>query len=149
MLTEQSRERAACVLISRRCGSTNDHRDSLKFVQEVARFVTSLFFGKKVTLGVWKVATLATLRASLLLTPLCLTAAAHAFSNVHTRTGISGPRPIRGGGPPFTISDWFRPRYGPNVSVVESQGDFQSRVDQIGRTLEPCITLHWIRKQKW
>ncbi len=31
-----------------------------------------------------------------LLTSLCLTAA-HAFSNVHTCTGISGPRPIRGG----------------------------------------------------
>ncbi len=28
---------------------------------------------------------------------LCLTAAAHAFSNIHTRTGISGPQPIRGG----------------------------------------------------
>ncbi len=45
------------------------------------------------------------LRASLLLTSLCLTAAAHASSNAHTHThththnvtGISGPRPIRGG----------------------------------------------------
>ncbi len=48
MLTEQSRgrERGACVLISRRCGSTSDHRNSLKFVQEVARFVTSLFWEK-------------------------------------------------------------------------------------------------------
>ncbi len=45
-LTEQSRcrERAACTLISRRCGSTNDPRDSLKFVYKVARFVTSCFF---------------------------------------------------------------------------------------------------------
>ncbi len=45
-LTEQSRcrERAACTLILRRWSSTNDHRDSLKFVQEVARFVTSRFF---------------------------------------------------------------------------------------------------------
>ncbi len=91
-------------LISRRCGSANDHRDSIKFVQEVARFVTSCFFGKKVARVVWKVikssdkvAKLATLRASLLLSSLCLTAAAHAFSNVHTRKGISGPRPIRGG----------------------------------------------------
>ncbi len=52
-LTEQSRcrERAACVLISRRCGSTDDHRDSLKFVQEVARFVTSHFKKKKALLG--------------------------------------------------------------------------------------------------
>ncbi len=48
-LTEQSRcrERAASALISRRCGRTNDHRDSLKFVQEVARFVTSRFFERK------------------------------------------------------------------------------------------------------
>ncbi len=31
-------------------------------------------------------------------TPLSLTAAAaHAFSNIHTCSGISGPRPIRGG----------------------------------------------------
>ncbi len=44
---ERCRERAACALISRRCGSTNDHRDLLQFVQEVARFVTSHFFGKK------------------------------------------------------------------------------------------------------
>ncbi len=33
------------------------------------------------------------------------------------------------GGPPFTISDWFRPRYEPNVSVVEQQRDFLSRRD--------------------
>ncbi len=35
------------VICARRCGSTNDHRDSLKFVQEVARFVTSRFFEEK------------------------------------------------------------------------------------------------------
>ncbi len=28
---------------------------------------------------------------------LCLTAAAHASLNIHTRTGISGPQPNRGG----------------------------------------------------
>ncbi len=58
-LTEQSRcrERGARAIISRRYGSTNDHRDSLKFVQEVARFVASRFFGgQKVARGVWKVA---------------------------------------------------------------------------------------------
>ncbi len=89
MLTEQSRcrERDTCALISCCCSSTNDHRDSLKFVQEVAIFVNSHFFGKKNSLG----------GASLLLTSPCLTAAAHTFSNLHTRTGISGPRPIRGG----------------------------------------------------
>ncbi len=59
--------------------------------------------------------------AHLYYSPLSLTAAAHASSNAHTHTGISGPRPIRGGGPHFTISDWFRPRYEPNVSVVEQQ----------------------------
>ncbi len=75
MLTEQSRcrEKALCALISRSCSSTNDHRDSLKFVHEVARFVTSSLFGKKVAIGsekalnlANKVAKLATLRASLL-----------------------------------------------------------------------------------
>ncbi len=45
-LTEQSRcrERAACALISRH---TSDNRDSLKFVQEVTRFVASRFLGRK------------------------------------------------------------------------------------------------------
>ncbi len=53
-LTEQSRcrERAACALILRRCGNTNNQGDGdcLKFVQEVARFVrfvASRFLGKK------------------------------------------------------------------------------------------------------
>ncbi len=78
MLTEQSRcrERDTCALISCCCSSTNDHRDSLKFVQEVAIFVNSHFF----------VST-----QSLLLT----------FS-------LSD----------YTISDWFRPRYGPNVCLL-------------------------------
>ncbi len=43
-------------------------------------------------------AKLATLRASLLLTSLSdCSSTRDAFSNLHTRTGISGPRPIRGG----------------------------------------------------
>ncbi len=50
MLTEQSRcrESAACALISR---CTNEHRDSLKFVQEVARFFNWSLFWKKKSLG--------------------------------------------------------------------------------------------------
>ncbi len=86
MLTEQNRwrERAACALISHHCGSTKDHRDSLKFVQEVARFVTSRFFGEKKSLG-WseKTKSLSWHHCThLYCSPLCLTAAAHAFSNV-------------------------------------------------------------------
>ncbi len=51
MLTEQSRCRVLY------CGSTNDHRDSLTFVQEVARLVTKLlFWKKKVNREIWKVA---------------------------------------------------------------------------------------------
>ncbi len=93
-------------MISRCCGSTNDH--SLKFVQEVARFVTSRFFGKKSLWGsekvlnlaqIWSyrlniVAKLATLRTSLLLPSLSVWLQQH--THFHTRTGISGPRPIRG-----------------------------------------------------
>ncbi len=89
-LPEQSRcrERAACALISRRCGSTNDHRDSLKFIQEVARFVTSRFFGKKSHWGVWKdkVTKLATLRASLLLTSLSVWLQQHTHFQTYTHT---------------------------------------------------------------
>ncbi len=75
-LAEQSRwrERDARVLISRRCGDHTDTlRDSLKFVQEVARFVTSRFCEKKSLWGSKKalnLAKLATLHASLLLTSL-------------------------------------------------------------------------------
>ncbi len=46
------------------------------------------------------VAKLATLRASLLLTSFSLSdcsSTRDAFVNAHTHTGISGPRPIRGG----------------------------------------------------
>ncbi len=89
------RERAACMLISRHCGSTSDHRDtlrdSLKFVQEAARFVTSRFFGKKVTKGVWKgtkssdkFAKLATLHTSLLLTSRSVWLQQHTHFQTYT-----------------------------------------------------------------
>ncbi len=66
-------------------------------------------------------------------------------------------------GPPFTISDWFRPRYEPNVClllndretfrVAETFFSFLERLvaqvrprifvsrtlEKLGRTLEPCI----------
>ncbi len=120
MLTEQSRcrERAACALISHRYGSTNDHRDSLKFV-------TSRFFGNKKSLwGSEKVLNIASKTLSwqhclhLYYSPLSLFSSTRIFQHTHTHIGISGPRPIRGWGPPFTISDWFRPRYGPNVCLL-------------------------------
>ncbi len=99
-----------------------------------------------------------------------LTAAAHVthFSTrTHTYWNIWTTANQRGG-PPFTISDWFRPRYKPNggvfcwTRVSESRilffsflewldatvrpGIFVSHTreklgrtcDQIGRTLEPC-----------
>ncbi len=31
-------------------------------------------------------------------------------------------------GPPFTISDWFRPRYEPNVCLLLKQRETQSRI---------------------
>ncbi len=46
---------------------------------------------------------------------LCLTAASHAFSNVQEYLDHSQSE---GRGLPFTISDWFRPRYGPNVCLL-------------------------------
>ncbi len=68
----------------------NDHRDtlrnSLKFVQEVDRFVTSRFFGEKKVArgGVLKVAKLATLRASLLLTSLSVWLQQHTHFQKYT-----------------------------------------------------------------
>ncbi len=68
----------------------------------------------------------------------------------------------QGGGPPFTISDWFRPRYGPNVCLllnhretfrvaerlfffldwlvapVRPQIFFCRTIEKLGRILEPC-----------
>ncbi len=86
-LTEQSRcrERAACALISRWSGCTNDHRDSLKFVQEVARFVTSRFFGLKVTRGSEKTKSLNWQHsASLLLTSLSVWLQQHTHFQTYT-----------------------------------------------------------------
>ncbi len=98
---------------------------------------------------------------------LCLTAAAHVthFSTrTHTYRNIWTTANQRGG-PPFTISDWFRPRYKPNGGVFCWTRVSESRIlffsflewldapvrsvsrtreklgctcDQIGRTLEPC-----------
>ncbi len=100
---------------------------------------------------------------------LCLTAAAHVThlsTRTHTYRDIWTTANQRGG-PPFTISDWFRPRYKPNGGLFLNHrtgdtffsflewldapvrpGIFVSRTreklgctcDQIGRTLEPCIT---------
>ncbi len=96
-------------------------RDLLKFVQEVARFVTSRSFKKKSLGGSEK-----SLRwqhfAHLYYSPLSLSDCSTSIfkRNLHTRTGVSGSRPIRGGGggSAFTISDWFRPWYWPNVCLL-------------------------------
>ncbi len=107
--TEESRcrERAAFALISRHRGNTNNHRDSLKFVQEVARCVTSRFFWrKKVAMQVWKgvissnkVAKLATLLASLLLISLSLSDCSNTriFKRTHTYRNIWTMANQRGG----------------------------------------------------
>ncbi len=164
-LTEQSRcrERAACALISRRCGDHTDTlRDSLKFIQEVARFVTSRFFFLKSLWGSKKALNLATKLlswqhcASLLLTSLSVWLQQHAFSHVQEYLDHGQSE----GGPPFTISDWFRPRYEPNVCLllnhretfrvaetfsflapVRPQIFFSRTIEKLGCTLEPCTIL--------
>ncbi len=102
--------RGACALVSRRCSNTKDYRVSLKFVQEVARFVTSHFFGGKKSLGGSEkgvkssdqVAKLATLRVSLLLTSLSvwlqqhtwrIFRRTHTYSNIWTTANQRGVRP--------------------------------------------------------
>ncbi len=74
------------------------------------------------------------LLASLLLTSLSVWQQQHTHLQTHTHTHTHTYRNIwttanQKGGLPFTISDWFRPRYEPNVSVVEQQRDFLSRGD--------------------
>ncbi len=77
------------------------------------------FWGEKSRYGgstkALNLAKLATLRASLLLTSFSLSdcsSTRDAFVNAHTHHGQSE------GGPHFTISDWFRPRYKLNVFLL-------------------------------
>ncbi len=104
------------------------------------------------------------LRASLLLTSisLCLTAAAHASSNAHTiQEYLDHGQSERG--PPFTISDWFRPLSLTCLLLnsretfwvaetfvfflewldapVRPQIFFCRTLEKLGRTLEPCVVL--------
>ncbi len=73
------------------------------------------------------------LLASLLLTSLSLSdcSCPRIFKRTHTHIQeyLDHHGQSEGGSPPFTISDWFRPRYETNVSVVEQQRDFLSRGD--------------------
>ncbi len=166
-LTEQSRcrERDACALISRCCSSTNNHRDSLKFVQEVARLVTSHFFGKeKKSLGgsekslSWQQCT------HLYYSPLSLSDCSktrifrrtHTYRNFWTTANRGGGGGGGGGGgvrPSLSsgldhdmglmcVCCWTTGR------LSESQTFFfldrLDRLDQIGRTLEP---YHWATVQ--
>ncbi len=60
---------------------------------------------------------------------LCLIAAAHVThlsTRTHTYRNIWTTANQRGG-PPFTISDWFRPRYKPNGGVFCWNTEFLSR----------------------
>ncbi len=91
------------------------HKDLLKFVQEVARFVTSRFFVKKKSF--WRSERALNLATKSLngqhcvhvyYSPLSLSDCSstrikctHTYMNIWT-----------------TISDWFRPRYGPNVCLL-------------------------------
>ncbi len=120
-LTEQSRCRVLY------CGSTNDHRDSLTFVQEVARFVTSCFFEKRKSIGrSEKSLNLATKLLNwqycphLYYSPLSLSVWLQQHTHFQTYTHVQEylDHGQSEGGPPFTISDWFRPRYGPNVCLL-------------------------------
>ncbi len=102
---------------------------------------------------------------------LCLTAAAHVthLSTPHTHTGISGPRPIRGGVRPslsligldhdisltgvsfvepqsfwvadtfFSFLEWLDAPVRPGIFVSRTREKLGRTCDQIGRTLEPCI----------
>ncbi len=72
------------------------------------------------------------LRASLLLISLSLSdsSSTRILKRTHTHQNRSiWTMANQRGGPPFTISDWFRPRYETNVSVVKQQRDFLSRGD--------------------
>ncbi len=94
------------------------------------------------------------LRPSLILTSISVWLQQHTHLQTHTHIQEYLDHGQSEGAPPFTISDWFRPRYEPNVSVVEQQREFLSHGDfsffskwldgfsrtleKLGRTLEPC-----------
>ncbi len=77
------------------------------------------------------VAKLATLHAPLLLTSFSLSdcsSTRDTFVNAHTHTYRNiWTTANQRGGPPFTISDWFRPRYKPNGGVFCWTTEFLSR----------------------
>ncbi len=88
VLTERSLNRALAgkelrARWSRAAAAIPDHRDSLKFVQEVARFVTSRFFGKK-SLGGSKKSLSWQHSASLLLTSLSVWLQQHTHFQTYT-----------------------------------------------------------------
>ncbi len=130
---------------------TEYHRDSLKFVQEVARFVTIRFFGgKKVTRGSenslsWQHC------AHLYYSPLSLSDCncTLIFRCTHTYRNICTTANQRGG-PPLTISDWFRPRYEPNVCLLLNHREtfrvaetfFFSMADRTGATSDFFLSHH-------
>ncbi len=94
---------------------------------------------------------------------LCLTVATHTFSNLHTHTGISGPRPIRGGVCPslsligldhdmslMCVCCWTTGRlsesrilffFSRTAGHVRPQIFFSRTIEKLGRTLEPCIFI--------
>ncbi len=109
----------------------NDHRDtlrnSLKFVQEVDRFVTSRFFGEKKVAGGGSWKSLSWQHCEhLYYSPLSLSDSSstrifrstHTYRNIWTTAWNIWTTANQREGPPFTISDWFRPRYGPNVCLL-------------------------------
>ncbi len=122
VLTERSLNRALAgkelrARWSRAAAAIPDHRDSLKFVQEVARFVTSRFFGKK-SLGGSKKSLSWQHSASLILTSLSVWLQQHTHFQTYTHVQEYLDHGQSEGGPSFTISDWFRPRYEPNVCLL-------------------------------
>ncbi len=153
-----------CALISRRCGRTNDHRDSLKFVQEVARFVTSRFFRKKVARGVWKVTKSESKSwqhcTHLYYSPLSLSDC--SSTRIFTLTGIFGPQPIRERGVRPSLSligldpdmslmcvcCWTTGRLffsRTDRTQVRPQIFFCRTIAKLCRTLEPLPYSHFLR----
>ncbi len=87
---------------------------------------------------------------------LCLTAAAHVThlsTRTHTYRNIWTTANQRGG-PPFTISDWFRPRYKPNGGclllnhrVSESRILFFSFLEWLDAPVRPGIFVSRTREK--
>ncbi len=116
-------QRKSCVRWSCAVAAVPTITDSRLSLSKKSLDVTSRFFGKKVSRWSEKSPNLVTKslnwqHSHLYFSPLSLYACSstRVFKRTHVQEYLDHGQSE--GGPPFTIADWFRPRYGPDVCLL-------------------------------